>query len=768
MRNTDEFWALAGSIIEMMPEGLVILRPDATPRVQNARFRKRADCQPILDALHTKLQGDIRRALRSSTPLPMRIHVEGSSHRASAWRLPLADQAASVVVRLDTTEAPGSFEALSAQIVRLERHMAREREQKTTARLFFEGSSDGIAIIEQGGKILDANKAFLGLLNDGLSEVRGKSLSEILDLDALHWQNGGGPIPKHPFEAQVRSGDTVTTVEVTTTDVRLDDQTRFVVVLRDLSRTARFEESLDRIQILQRAFEQAREAETAKERFLSVVSHELRTPVNALVSAAHLLREEEHLTARQLELLDAIDSASCSALERVNSILGFARFGAAEHRKKPFVPEHILDNIVGYHRPAAERRGLSLTTDFQGPKGTQYFGSATAVHVILQNLISNALKATERGGIRVEMAIEEIGGSDPAMILRLGVEDTGCGIPAPFQARVFETFSSGVMDGNVSEGIGLGLSIVQRMVDEMGGSIDLDSEEGRGTRFDVTVPVVRVPEAQSDENLVVLKTRLRRNHPVRRILVVDDQKINRELAKRLLNRMGFEVQQAENGLEAVNACGGSAPPDLILMDLNMPIMNGIDAARVIRTKENIRQPSIIGLTAFLDPGIRVEMIETGMDDALDKPLDTAKLTALIEEIHGPAKTALVKSPGEPEATSAKDSFVALMEDFRDKALADLVERLPVLDELLTKHDFKAAEDLAHRLAGSTQLAGLEDMGAALRNIEACLKVRDHTGALQERERLMAAFAANGDLSCPLSGGNGRAGQSPNQRPLEAD
>lgn len=720
------------STINIFPDCLVILSRKGEILAESALLRQHPERASLLAAVSKgKSRSDVLLGLRSTRPIPFRIDTGRSNHNGTTWRLPLPDGKAAAVVRFLIDQPLDVFPALTQQIQRLERHIAKEREQTMTARLFFEQASDGIAILEADGTVLDINRSLLALTASTRTEVVGCALSTIVDFGVINWKAVEATLAHGPIETRLKSKAAPLTVEVSMTPLRLDDKARTIVVVRDLSRTSRYEESLERVSLLQQAFEEARAAEVAKERFFSVVSHELRTPVNALVSAAHLLHEEGELSSRQLELLEAIESASRSALERVNSILGFARFGVTENRMEPFAPYRILETVCRHHQPDAERRGLWLVSEFHGDAASRCVGSPSAIHTILQNLISNALKATKTGGITVQVAINAADDEDAAT-LHLFVEDTGIGIPVERQRSVFEAFHSGATDGNVSEGTGLGLTIVKRMVDALGGSIELRSEEERGTRFDVSLPVrlSANSEAHGANAAVMFACR---NKPVQRVLVVDDHPINRELAGRLLERMGLDVALAVNGLEAVEACAALQPPDLVLMDLNMPVMNGLDATKVIRGTESIEQPIIIGLTAFLDDAIRSRMIEHGMNDALDKPLNVRKLEALIGCVACEAN----RDAQEPANTEGQ--VATIMADFKRRALDDFIERFPELERLLTNGKYARAEALAHNLAGSTQLAGLDDIGESLRAIEQELKVGERVSAQNEMRILLKLF-----------------------------
>jgi PAS domain S-box-containing protein len=368
-----------------------------------------------------------------------------------------------------------------------------------------------------------------------------------------------------------------------------------------------------------RALEEAKSALRVKSEFLANMTHELRTPLNAIVGFSGLLQASETLSAQDSRHAGLIHDASQSLLGIVNDVLDFSKLDAdaVEFEARPFDPRVMAQSVVDLMADHAVEKGLGLTAAFTGDDGF-LLGDGARLRQVLTNLVSNAIKFTAAGGVNV--TVSQSGGD--LRRLRVAVEDCGIGVPSDQRESIFDRFTQA--DASVSRqygGTGLGLAICKRIVAAMGGSIGVDSRPGQGSTFwfEVSLPVGQAPVALDAPTQVNIARKVR-------LLVVDDNAINRELITALLEPFDIDIETASDGIEAVEACARTSF-DLILMDVQMPNMDGLTAARRIRataTPGAARIP-IVAMTANVLPEQISRCRAAGMDDHLAKPIDAAKL-----------------------------------------------------------------------------------------------------------------------------------------------
>ncbi len=379
---------------------------------------------------------------------------------------------------------------------------------------------------------------------------------------------------------------------------------------------------LDTTELVQ-AKEQAEAASHAKTHFLMAMSHELRTPLNGILGAAQLLQlpvlpEQERLTHGL-----TIRKAGEDLLDIVTDVLDFAHMetGRVDWQPRPCKPSQVLDESAGMFRDRAQTKGLQLTAQWQGPGEDSYLIDVVRLRHMLRHLLSNAVKFTYHG--QIEISGHEIRRDSAGAMLEFRVRDTGIGIAASDLPRLFQPFQQ--LDQGMARlhgGTGLGLTLVRRLARHAGGDAGVLSQPGVGSTFwfRLSAPVHRMvsaAEAPSD-----------RLAPARalggRILLVDDHAMNRQLVEHMLSMLGdFEVTMAENGREALERVQAGTPPDLVLMDLQMPEMDGYEATRRIRAWEvsQGRVPTpILALTANAFAENREESLQAGMNDFMGKPI----------------------------------------------------------------------------------------------------------------------------------------------------
>ena len=370
----------------------------------------------------------------------------------------------------------------------------------------------------------------------------------------------------------------------------------------------------------------AEQAAAAKSDFLANMTHELRTPLNAIVGFSGVLRGSPRLDGEDARHVELIHQASGTLLELVNSVLDFSKLeaGAAVLEERPFDPTAEARAVARLLAETAAAKGLSLSVRTEGETRPLSGDSAKLRHVML-NFLSNGMKFTERGGVTV--TVHQSAASESHDRLRVEVADSGIGLAPDQIDHLFDRFTQA--DASVSRrygGTGLGLAICKRTLDLMGGLIGAESHPGEGATFWFEVVLPR-SEAPAEKEAADPSPALER--PLR-LLVVEDVAVNRELILTLLRPFDVEIETAENGAQAVEAMGRGAY-DLVLMDVQMPVMDGLSATRAIRASGAPAGQStpIIAMTANVLPEQVQTCLAAGMDDHLGKPINPADLLAAL-------------------------------------------------------------------------------------------------------------------------------------------
>ena len=376
---------------------------------------------------------------------------------------------------------------------------------------------------------------------------------------------------------------------------------------------------------LAQARDDAEAASRAKSAFLANTSHEIRTPLNGLVGLARLARQPGLDAARRERYLNQIDDSAQALSGVISDILDLSKIEAGKLRLEAtdFDLHALLESIEHGYAALAEARALTLEMSVAAGVPRRVRGDPMRLRQVLSNFLSNALKFTEHGSVRIEVR--------PATLplLRFEVQDSGPGIDLTVQARLFTPFTQA--DESTTRrfgGTGLGLSICRELAELMGGAVGVNSQPGRGSRFWAELPLPASAEASPESAFATLAAQASALAGMR-VLIAEDNPVNMLIAAALLEQWGIEVAQASHGAHAVAAVNAQAdagtPFDLVLMDVQMPVMGGYDATRALRQRYNTAALPIIALTAAALTSERDEALHCGMNDFLTKPIDAQRL-----------------------------------------------------------------------------------------------------------------------------------------------
>lgn len=497
-----------------------------------------------------------------------------------------------------------------------------------------------------------------------------------------------------------------------------------VFVIVSISSLTLLSETAQRLKLqvrLSSAKEEAERSARIKEQFMANMSHEIRTPLNAIVGFTNLLKKTP-LQERQQEYVDSIHYSGENLLAIVNDILDLSKMEAGMMNLEtiPFSFNALIHNVKTLFQYRAEEKGIVLKVETTLDPQEQFIGDPTRLLQILVNLLNNAIKFTESGQVLLyatEALKEKQTGRE--RWVRITVQDTGIGIPQNQLDKVFERFNQvNTASTRKYGGAGLGLTIVKRLIELLGGDIQIESKEGLGTTVILELPYRIAQEAEQVPTSVMTEAGapLKPDFNNVRVLVVEDNPMNRRILELVLEEWEIASDQAENGNQALEFLKDQVY-DLVLMDIQMPELDGYQTTTAIRQQLNLKLP-IIAMTAHVLPGEREKCLQSGMDEYLSKPLNFAALQQMLIRFLPTATDQLQLDMH--YLWEASQGEQAYLQQLAEVFLEHLPKELAALQLAFDRQDFSKVQTIAHSMRSTVGYIGLsKSLGILLRQLEEC-------------------------------------------------
>ncbi|MGZ8246741.1 ATP-binding protein [Methylomagnum sp.] len=561
-----------------------------------------------------------------------RLQREIEDRKSSEQRIRQLNDELERMVEQRTSELLATNHRLEEEIRERQRFEASLSESENRYRTLFEQMPDALVLVDaETGHIVDFNEKAHQNLGYARNEFQALRLEDIDRIESAagvaHHIANIKAVGSELFEAEHRTRDgEIRHVRVNARIVEIAGRQFIQSIFTDVSAYKQLELALRaQQQKLRRAKDAAEAANRAKTEFLASISHELRTPMNAILGYTQIMQREPPASPKQAEFIDSIRRSGTHLMTLIDDLLDLSKIesGKLDIARSIFGLAEFLDGIAEMFVLKSRQKGLRFRFEKTEPLPEFVFGDDKRLRQILINLLSNAVKFTQAG--RVEFRITHEGETG-----RFEIEDTGPGIAAEDVDRIFAPFER--LEYHPSgEGSGLGLAISKRLAELMQGKLDVVSTLGQGSLFRIAIPLPRVAQPVARPHRKQPVTGYRGD--IRRILIADDNPDNLTILAAVLESVGFATDTATNGREALEKFGAFAP-DLVLMDLAMPEMDGTEATQRLRATERGRAAKIIAVTANAFEGTRQICLASGFDNFISKPLDIDDLLDLIQATLG--------------------------------------------------------------------------------------------------------------------------------------
>jgi PAS domain S-box-containing protein len=621
-----------------------------------------------------------------------------------------------------------------------------------------EGALDAVVQVDSDYRIFGWNSQAARIFGWDKNEILGHPFMEIAVSENV--KNEQGDVLENVLSSgisrilnkrveieAVRSNGEKFPIELAITPTRSNGLISFCAFVRDISDRR---EAETRLKV---AKEQAEASNHAKSQFLANMSHEIRTPLNAIIGFTELMRDQDGMSPTEIRShLDSVHSGGTHLLTVINDILDLSKIesGQMTYENIRFSPHQVIAETLSFMRVRALEKGITLEARWLGRVPETISSDPARFRQLLLNLVGNAMKFTEKGGVQIVARLDIA-----RELLQVEIIDTGVGIAADKVGTLFTPFTQA--DVSVTRrfgGTGLGLSISRHIAQSLGGEITVSSVEGHGSTFIVTIKTGSLGDTKllaTPPTEVMVDSRPQISHKSNNlqdmnVLIVDDGETNRKLLQLILKRAAANVDMAENGQIAVDMMAVKTY-DVVLMDMQMPILDGYSATRVLR-KRNDKTP-IVALTAHAMSGEDKKCYDAGCDFFLTKPVDRNMLLATLQQLPKFAAASPIKQDDTTETPiqiheaihttagtvkEARDDLKSELDmsdpEFRDIVMEFVKQLEPNLLKMTTAletEDWSTLSTLSHRMKGSSAMAGFFSLSLSASAVEEAAKIKDMTG-----------------------------------------
>jgi len=655
------------------------------------------------------------------------------------------------------------------------------KESEERYKTIFEQSDDAIYLTTNDGKFLEYNKSFVDLFGYEFEEFNiinaGDLYAENTERDIILEEiSKNGSVRDREIKLKSKSGK-ILHCNLSATLLTTVDGTSigYHGILRDITEKKRTEELI-------KAKELAERSSRIKEEFLAHMSHEIRTPMNVVIGMTQLLSDLSP-TKKQAEYLNALKLSSDNLLRIINDILDFSKLeaGKLNLESRPFKLDEIIDKIFQQFKYKAQEKTISLNTHIDKKAEVILMGDPLRLTQVLTNLVSNSIKYTHKGYVSLDVSV--LRETEVSLDLQFEVKDSGIGMSQSQMDKIFDSFTQASEDTTRKYGgTGLGLSITKNLIQLMDGSIEVDSTQGKGSNFKFKIKLPKNIKVYTDPNEVIHIEPLFDTAMPLRFLLTEDHKMNQIVASDLIKKMypNVSITIANNGRECIDRLSEDYY-DLVLMDVSMPEMNGLEASKHIRSKFSPpkSETPIIAMTAHAFSREAENCINAGMNEFVSKPINVdilnAKINKVLNENLGMIESSSSQNSEEVEEAKIDDSSlvspneivgstVSVLTDYTylkslsqddndtftmllETLLKDTPGEIVKLEEAHSSKDWEAIKAASHKLKSTVHYMGMADTNTALKIIEDESYQQKNYDTLEERIKEIRIEIEAGLIEC---------------------